>query len=846
MTVPTAAGRPLTWKSLAALVLVPLLVASGFLWGTWNADDRLHQVQAAIVNLDEMVELNGETIPAGRLLAAELVDSDREQNFTWVLADEKNAGPGLASGRFAAVVTIPKEFSANVTSFGGEPDEVEQAMIHVETSPVTGISETALGQAVAHAAANALNRFFAEEYLKQIYVGFNEMGEQFVDLRDGTRQLADGSEQLADGTRQAADGASELADGMDRLAAGGAELAGGARKSADGAGQLADGAGQLADGVDAYAGGVVTFADGLATYADGMGTYAVGSNDFAAGVRTYADGVAQYAAGVNQVVQPIRDVVGRLVPVVDALPEFSGWVDELEDLAATLPDRIVAFDARIQAFVADVRAFLDALEGADGRGDALAADAARAGTWLQAVSSGSTDLDCPAALAEVEGGCAAFAEGVRTGASEALERVQPVVGDADRLSDLLDTIARNADAIRAAADRLSTWSASAAAYAPQLAEDLRTLQGQLPDGTPRSKAELQQLLAGVVGGLDQLLGAGGQLAAGGQELAAGADQLAAGADGLADGADQLSGGANQLADGGRQLASGAGELAGGAGQLADGLDQLADGTGQYADGVSQAAAGTGQLASGLGDLADGTNELADGIEQLADGVAEGADEIPSYTADERESLAEMVAQPVSTKSLERLVTPTIAWASLLLALALWIGAVATYSTVRAIDPRNALASGSSVQLLGRALRPGLVVAALQAVGLTVVAQLVMGLPLVDALAVGGVLLLAGASFATVAHALVAWLGTGGRLLAVFFGVATAVSAFAYSSPGLFRTLAGLSPVTPALNALRAVLTGHAPTTQVITLVGWLVLALALSAVAVVRSRTVRLDDLVTS
>lgn len=844
MTMPTVTGRPLTWKSLAALVLVPLLVASGFLWGTWNADDRLHQVQAAIVNLDEMVEVNGETIPAGRLLAAELVNSDREQNFTWVLADEKSARPGLTSGRFAAVVTIPEEFSAKVTSFGGEPADAEQAMIRVETSPVTGISETALGQAVAHAAANSLNRFFAEEYLKQIYLGFNDMGEQFVDLRDGTRQLADGSEQLADGTREAADGASDLADGMDQLAAGGAELAGGARQSADGAGQLADGAGQLASGVDAYAGGVVTFADGIATYADGMGTYAVGSNDFAAGLRTYADGVAQYTAGVAQFVQPIRDLLGRLTPVVDALPEFSGWVEALEEFAATLPDRLVDWNERVQAFVADLKDFLAALEGADGRGDELAADAARAGAWLQAVSSGSTTVDCPAALAEVEGGCEAFSQGVRTGASEALERVQPVVGDADGLADALGVIARNAGQIEAAADRLSAWSADAAAYAPQLEEDLRTLQGQLPEGTPRSKAELQQLLGGITAGLDQLLGAGGQLAAGGQELAAGADQLADGADGLAVGADQLADGANQLADGGRQLASGAGELAGGAGQLADGLDQLADGTGQYADGVSQAAAGTGQLAVGLGDLADGTNQLADGIEELADGVAEGADEIPSYNADERENLAQMVAQPVSTDNLERLVTPTIAWASLLLALALWIGAVATFSTVRAIDPRNALSSGTSLQLLGRALKPGLIVAGLQAVGLTAVAQLVMGLPVTTALGVGGVLLLAGAAFVAVAHALVAWLGTGGRLLAVFFGVATAVSAFAYSSPGLFRTLAALSPVTPALNGLRAVLTGHVPTTQLITLVGWLLVALALSGVAIVRSRTIKLDALV--
>ena len=615
---------------------------------------------------------------------------------------------------------------------------------------------------------------------------------------------------------------------------------------AAGAAVLADGAGQLADGVDQYAAGVVTFSDGLATYSDGMGTYAVGSNQFATGLRTYAVGVGQYTGGVTQFLQPIRDVVGQLVPVVDGLPEFSGWIDQLEQFAVILPDQLVEWDGRVQAFVTDLKDFLASLRGADDRGEDLAADAAAAGAWLHGVSSGSTTLECPAALAEVEGGCSAFTQGVRAGAGEALERVQPVVGDADGLSALLGLIARNAGQIEGAADRLSAWSTAAAAYAPQLEQDLLTIKGQLPEGTPRSKTELQQLLGGIVSGLDQLLGAGDQLAAGGLALADEELTSLPGADELAAGAGQLAGGADQLASGGEQLAGGASELADGAGQLSSGLGQLADGVGLYADGVSQATAGTNQLAAGLGDLADGTNELADGIETLADGVATGADEIPSFTRTERENLASVVAEPVSTAGLDRLVTPTTAWASLLLALALWIGAVATFSTVRAIDPRNAWSSGNSARLLGRALTPGLAVAGLQALGLAVVAQLVMGLPLGQAIGVGLVLLLAGAAFVAVAHALVAWLGNGGRLLAVFFAVVTGVSAFAASSPALFGSLSPLSPVTPALHGLRAVMTGESPTTQVIALAGWLLVALAASGVAIMRSRTVTVASLVTA
>ncbi len=64
------------WSALIAALLVPVLLAGGLLWGVSGGDARVRQVRAAIVNLDEMVEVNGQMMPMGRQLAAELVDSD--------------------------------------------------------------------------------------------------------------------------------------------------------------------------------------------------------------------------------------------------------------------------------------------------------------------------------------------------------------------------------------------------------------------------------------------------------------------------------------------------------------------------------------------------------------------------------------------------------------------------------------------------------------------------------------------------------------------------------------------------------------------------------------------------
>jgi len=154
-------------------------------------------------------------------LSADLVDSSKEQNFTWVLADEAHAWPGLASGRYAAVVVIPKNFSKAATSYGNkDPQTAEQATIEVHTSPVAGVADAWLGNVLASAASRSLNATLTEAYLDRIYIGFNDTGKQFQTVADAAGKLADGTDELSAGLRSASDGAGRLSDGMGKLADG--------------------------------------------------------------------------------------------------------------------------------------------------------------------------------------------------------------------------------------------------------------------------------------------------------------------------------------------------------------------------------------------------------------------------------------------------------------------------------------------------------------------------------------------------------------------------------------------------------------------------------------------------
>lgn len=761
------------WTTLLVLLIVPVLVAAGVLWGTASVDANLRTVQAAVVNHDEMVEINGQMVPMGRQLAAELVNSDREQNFTWIIADDEAATAGLASGEFAAVVTIPKEFSASVTSFSGDAAAATRATIQVETSPVAGISETALGRSIANAAANALNRSLTSSYLENVYLGFTAMGEQMTELSDGTDQLADG--------------ATQLSNGLDLASSAGAQLR-------DGAGQSASGAATLADGTNQLAGGTTQLADGAQQYATGMQT-------FADGTRTFADGVTAYTSGVTQIVQPVRDAVELLPEWGGLLVAAGAWIDDL-------PAQAAQWDAQAQAVIADVRAFVEDALGLASRASRLASAVDGAQDQASTLAAGH-GVSCPASLSEVEGGCAAFAAGV----AAAGESVREALGDAGSEADGL--VASGADVqsagkkVLAALDRLSAASSRFSDGATKLQAQLDDLRASIPEGTPLTRADTIVLL-------DQFLEASTQLSDGGQELATGAGTLSTGAQDLATGA--------------RALASGTGALASGAGQLSTGLGQLSDGVSAYTSGIDQAA--------------DGARQLADGTSQLADGVSDGVGEIPSYTDAEAANLAASVASPVATDELDALVRPGLAWVSLLLVLALWIGAMVTFAVLKPVDHHTALSTASTPRLVVRALLPGLAVVGLQAVLLAGAGAAVLKLGAADTAELTALLLLAGVVFGLVNHALAALFGNGGRVVGLIMALAPTIVALTSTAPAAVGALRGASPLSPALDAVRAAVLAESPALLTLVLVAWGLAGLGGSVIAITRARTVPLSALV--
>lgn len=137
----------------------------------------------------------------------------------------------------------------------------------------------------------------------------------------------------------------------------------------------------------------------------------------------------------------------------------------------------------------------------------------------------------------------------------------------------------------------------------------------------------------------------------------------------------------------------------------------------------------------------------------------------------------------------------------------------------------------------------MIVAGAQSLVLTAIGAAVLGLGPVKIAAVLGLMVLAALAFVAVNHALAAWLGFAGRLVAVAFAVIGAASAVTSAVPVFFDAVRPFSPVTPALDGLRAILTDSPGAAgSAFTLVGWALAAVIASAAAVLRKRTVTLAE----
>ncbi len=793
----TATGR-ITWVTLVGLVLVPLIIALGFLATSWHRDGRLGNVEGAIVNLDQAVKLNGKTVPLGRQLSAAIVQASGTSNITWVLSDGRSAQSGLRSGQYAIVVTIPQDFSKAATSISANSAaKATQATVSIQTSDATPVANSTIAQQIARIATTTFNTSMTRAYLENIYVGYNTVGKQFTTVADGAAQLAKGSQGLSSGVASASSGAAKLSDGLRQLDAAGSQFAG--------AHQLVTSGSQLSGGAASLASGASALSSGLSALNSGMPALTQGVDQLNTGAAQLADGIAQFqqqvASGtpdfsrLSQLQQGAQQVAAGTAGLSSGLGTVDSTLQGYADGSRTIPASSLPAGnlAQVeQGFVTGctpglttglTTALTQALTPQIG---ATAAARMAGSVAAQVAPSSCTSLGSSVSPVFLQG----FDGGVKAGAGIGTR----ALGTSDPTSGL--TLLEAASSVSAGASQLS-------AGVDQLAIDL-----------PKQAAAQQQ-----------------QLSAGLAQLRTGADQVAAGTSQLATNTGQLSSGVGRTAGGASSLATGASSLSTGVGQYVSGVGQLVGGLQQYADGVHQASTGSAGLADGMAQLQTGADKLNSGLTHFSQQLAAGAKKVPSYSEAARTKLSSVAAEPVAQKTTLPQV-PLVATTLLLSVVALWIGALVVFLVVRPVPSRVLTSSRSSVSLVWASVAPGAAVAVIQAVVFGLVDAAIIGLSVGRGAGLTAMLVLIGLTFVTVNHALAAWLGGVGRLLSLVVATLGAAVGLISAVPGAFSTITSFTPIAPALDGVRSIVAG---VTNVSGPVAWLVLWLVIAAVASILS-----------
>ncbi|GAA3598756.1 hypothetical protein GCM10022198_23770 [Klugiella xanthotipulae] len=491
LSLDGASSTRLNVWTILGLVITPLIIGSVLVWGLWNPASRLPEITGAIVNNDVPVTVGEQLTPLGRLLTGELVNSDAEENFTWVVTNEEDAQAGLADGSYATVVTIPKNFSKAATSFSGDAQGAVQATLDIATSPQSKLVDSALSSTVTTAAARALSQQLTETYVDNLYVGFNTLGDKLGDASTGATTLAEGATKLGDGATILGSGAAELSTGLSTLSSG--------------ASQLSTGVSALAAGASGLSSGITTLAAGATTADTGAQELSAALNDMKTSTTALPQTVG-YLAG--QAGTSGTEAAGMAASAGALAAGTTGAAKSAAALVITLQELSTACDPNLGADCAGLAAALEsarAVSASAGTANisagTLAATAVThaktAGTVAAVV--GTPDSATPtlaSGLVTLAGGISKTADGaatLSTGVTSLTQGIGQLGTGASQLSAGATTAATGAGSLAVGATSAQTGANALATGATGIADGATSLSGgasTLGDGLGQAVAGL--------------------------------------------------------------------------------------------------------------------------------------------------------------------------------------------------------------------------------------------------------------------------------------------------------------------------------------------------------------------
>lgn len=851
------------WKSLwrnkiliivlVFIIAIPAIYTTLFLGSMWDPYGKLDKLPVAVVNLDEPVEYEGETLNVGKNLVDKLKD-DGSLCFNFTDADQ--AERGLKNGTYYMVITVPKNFSENATTL---MDTVPKKMeLDYKTNPGTNyiamkMSETAL-EKIKTSVAQEVTKTYAETIFDKI----SEAGDGMKDAADGAGEIYDGTEKLADGNKTISDnlktlsegtltfkdgtselkvglssyldGVNQLSDGSTTLANGATSLLTGALKLNEGANSLSDGTKTLTSGTATLESGAKTLESGLKTYTDGVkqandGAAALNANSSAltAGAQQLTAGNEQLSSGSSQLLAGLNlmsSTVKNGLPSEDKITELSGGLDTYSAAIGKMNDELQNTSLPSEEELAALNAVKTDLTNSLTN----AGDNAKSLYVLAAQLQASGDLQTAGQVKEIADSLAAnvtSAANDATAINAVFEQVTPSLSKVTELKNGVAQLNENKglvlDGAKTAVNGMYSGLANVSyALDTQIIPGMSTLDGgisQVSDGAKSLSSGLTAYTSGVAqvgSGLTQLNDNSAQLNSGATQLSSGASQLASGAKSLDSGADELKSGTKTLADGTKTLDDGTKTLTSGFATLTANNSKLTSGANQLADGAVTLNDGAGQLYDGSITLGNGLSDLKDGANTLKTGLEDGQKTIDENKGDD--AVYEMISSPVKSNEtkISNVENNGHAMAAYMMCVGLWVLCIAFCIMYPLTEHHGTIKSGFSwwISKAGVAY----LVALVSAYAMIGSLQLFLHFEpteLLNTFLVAGITAIA---FMSILYFFNVWLGkVGSFLMLIFMVVQLAGSAGTYPieiSGDFVATIHKWLPFSYAVDAFRGTISGN--------------------------------------
>jgi putative membrane protein len=348
--------------AMVALVLVPLLYASFYLYANFDPYSRLDKLPAAVYTSDAgSKDSAGAERNVGREVTDELVKSG---TFQWHDVSPEEAAKGVRDDTYSFAIGIPRDFSAALLSSGNF--QPQQATITLTTNDANNYLSGTIAKQVAEQVRKTIAEKVGSEAADKFLVGFSTIYGKIQEASTGASQLADGAvklksgqQQLADGASQLASGSSQLATGLSTLKSGTAQLPAQTQKLADGAGQVADGNQKVADAASLAAtasGDIQAKLDGYRTQLaqdlrnaglpetqvqeilSRLDTLRSPVDQANTKIQTANSQVSQLAAGARQVSDGAHQLASATPQLTSGIAQASDGANQLRDGAAKLND----------------------------------------------------------------------------------------------------------------------------------------------------------------------------------------------------------------------------------------------------------------------------------------------------------------------------------------------------------------------------------------------------------------------------------------------------------------------------------------------------------------------------